>query len=180
MQDDDDHTVMSKTTQAYSLASEEIECNSTDDEDDEYKNNIICISNKVMIEKSNNDRMNDKNLNLEQKQRQKQKQQWQKSNYSRKMKMKKKMRTMIMNVITEFPTSKEGVRRNKEINGTLKMIYREKADKEEEGVKSMAGSSNITLQWNLVGRLENLSQGLEWRNSYVYPIVELTICVVQL
>ena len=67
------------------------------------------------------------------------------------------MRTMIMNVITEFPTSKEGVRRNKEINGTLKMIYREKADKEEEGVKSMAGSSNITLQWNLVGRLENLS-----------------------
>ena len=70
------------------------------DEDDEYNKNVICISNKVMIRMSDNDRMNCKKLNLKQKWKQKWKgkKHQQKNKYSKKMKMKKKIVTMTMNV----------------------------------------------------------------------------------
>ena len=60
IQGNDDDTTMTKSTQGSSLASKEIECNLIDDKDDEYNNNIVCISNKLIIRMSNNDGMNGK------------------------------------------------------------------------------------------------------------------------
>ena len=66
MQGDDDDTVMTKTTQEYSLASEEIECNLINDEDDTYDNNIVIIPTQVVF------RMNDETTNLKWKNKRKQ------------------------------------------------------------------------------------------------------------
>ena len=41
--DDDDDTVTTKTTQEYSLVSEELECNLIDDKDGKYDNNFVII-----------------------------------------------------------------------------------------------------------------------------------------
>ena len=75
----------------------EIECNIIDDDDDEYDNTIVCISNQVLIRMRNNDGMNDKRINWKWKRKRKWKQKWQKEKYSGKVKMKKKIANMIMN-----------------------------------------------------------------------------------
>ena len=48
-------------TQRSSLESKEIQCNLIDDEDDEYDNKIVLISNKVITRMSNNDEKMTKN-----------------------------------------------------------------------------------------------------------------------
>ena len=67
IQEDDDDTVMTKFTQESSLGTKEIKCNLINDEDDEYDNNNICISNQVIIRMSDNDGMNGEKLNLKRK-----------------------------------------------------------------------------------------------------------------
>ena len=105
---------MTKTTQEYSLASGEIECNLIDDEGDKYDNNIVIISTQVIF------RMQ---MNLKWKCKRKKK--WQKEKYSRKVKMKKKITSMITNVTKEYFTSEEDVRRDNETKGIPKTIDRQ-------------------------------------------------------
>ena len=47
------------------------------------------------------------------------------------MKMKKKIANMILNVTNGYPTSDDGVSREHETKGTLKMIDRRKLTKEK-------------------------------------------------
>ena len=117
-------TIMTNSTQEYSSASKEIDYNLIDNEDAERVNNIVCISNNIIIR--DNGGMNYKKLNTKQKWRQRWKERWkqrlQKNKYSRKMKMK--IVIMIMNATKVYPLSEEDVSRNNETKGILKMINR--------------------------------------------------------
>ena len=104
---------MTETTQEYSLASEEIECNLIEDENDKYDNTIITIPTQVILRTK---------LNLKWKCKRKQK--WQKEKYSRKVKvkMKKKIASMIMNATKEYSMGEEDTGRGNETKGILKTI----------------------------------------------------------
>ena len=103
---DDDDTVMTKTTQEYSLASEAseaIECNLINDEDGTYDNNIVIIPNQVLF------KMNDDTLNLKWKSKRKQK--WQKERYSKKIRIKNKIASMITNATKAYSTREKDISR---------------------------------------------------------------------
>ena len=107
---------MTEFTQESPLKWEEIECNLIDDNDDEYDNNIVCISNKVIIRMRNNDGVDEEKLN------QNRNESGRKEKYNRKVEMKKKIANMIMNATKEYPSSEEDVKRDNETTGILKMI----------------------------------------------------------
>jgi len=129
--DNDDDTIMTELTQESSLECAEIECNLIDDDDDGYDNNIVGISNQVIITMRINDGMDEEKLNWKWKQKQKWKHKWQEEKYSRKVKMKKKIPSVITNVIKAYSMSEEDVSRDDKTKGILKTIDQRRLKKKK-------------------------------------------------
>ena len=122
---------MTELTQESLLESEETEVNLIGN-DVEYNDNNMFIR-QIINKTSNYDEINDAEQNMKRKWKWKWKwkRKWRKYKYGRKKKMKKKIATMVMNATNEYHTSKEDAIGDKEIKGTLKMIYRRKLTKKK-------------------------------------------------